>query len=315
MPSFSACCAASSDALHERAPGDDDDVGALAADRGLAERNHVVGPGILALVVGLAVEVLVLEEQHRVVAADRRAQQAGRVLRVRRKRDADAGAVREDALARLAVVRRAAAQVAADRDADHHRAREGVVRPVAHHRHFVAELHHRRPDVVEELDLDDRLDAARRHADGAADDVGLGERRVEHAVAAERPLQAVRDLEDAALALHSLERLGAAAVGDVLAEDDDARVARHLVFQRAVDGRDHRVRLAFGLRGRVEGGRRRVDVRRVDVKRRRCPSPASRPSSRASAASLTSRSTSLASAARSLVRAQVPRSSGTPRTS
>ena len=102
-------------ALHERAPGDDDDVGALAADGGLAERHHVVGAGVLALVVGLAVEVLVLEEEHRVVAADRRAQQAGGVLRVRREHDADAGAVREDALAGLAVVRRAAAQVAADR--------------------------------------------------------------------------------------------------------------------------------------------------------------------------------------------------------
>jgi hypothetical protein len=35
--------------------------------------------------------VLVLEEEHRVVAADRRAQQSGRVLRVRREHDADAG--------------------------------------------------------------------------------------------------------------------------------------------------------------------------------------------------------------------------------
>ena len=101
--------------LHERAPRDDDDVAAFAAHRGLAERNHVVGPGILAFVVGLAVEVLVLEEQHRVVAADRGPQQSRGVLRVRRKHDANARAVREDALAGLAVVRRAAAQIAADR--------------------------------------------------------------------------------------------------------------------------------------------------------------------------------------------------------
>ena len=67
-------------------------------------------------------------------------------------------------------------------------------------------------------------------------------------VAAERALQAVRDLEHAALAGHAFERRLAAAVGDVLAEDDDARVARHLVLQRAVDRRDHRVRLAFGTR-------------------------------------------------------------------
>ena len=166
-----------------------------------------------------------LEEQHRIVAADRRAQQTRRVLRVRRIRDAEAGAVREDALARLAVVRCAAAQVAADRHANDHRAREVVARSVPHHRHLVAQLHHRRPDVVEELDLDDRLDAARRHADRAADDVGLGERRVEHAVVAEHPLQAVRHLEDAALALDERQRRLPARVGDVLAEDDDARVA------------------------------------------------------------------------------------------
>ena len=144
--------------------------------------------------------MLVLEIEHRVVAADRRPQQARRVLRVRRERDADPRAMREDALARLAVVRRAAAQIAAGRDADDHRARERVARAVAHHRHLVAQLHHRRPDVVEELDLDDRLDAARRHADRAADDVRLGERRIEDARRAERALEAVRHLENAALA-------------------------------------------------------------------------------------------------------------------
>ena len=101
--------------LHQRAIGEDDDIGAFAADRGLAERDHVLGARILALVVGLAVQVLVLEEQHRIVAADRGAEQARSVLRVRREHDADAGAVREDALAGLAVIRRAAAQVSADR--------------------------------------------------------------------------------------------------------------------------------------------------------------------------------------------------------
>ena len=100
--------------------------------------------------------------------------------------------VREDRDRRLAVIRRAAAQVAADRHADDHRARPVVARAVAHHRQLVANLHERRPDVVEELDLDDRLQAAQRHADGAADDVGFGERRVEDAVAAVEPLQAVR---------------------------------------------------------------------------------------------------------------------------
>ena len=224
MPCFLGLVRGDERSLHQRAPGDDEHVGAVAAQARLAERNHEVFARVLALVVGLPVEVLVLEEQHRIVAADRRAQQPGGVDRVRRIGDADARAVREDALARLAVIRAAAAQVAADRHADDHRAREVIARPVAQHRHLVAQLHHRRPDVVEELNLDDRLQPARRHADAAADDARFGDRRVEHAVVAEQPLQAVRHLEDAALAGHDRQRVLAAGVGDVLAEDDDARV-------------------------------------------------------------------------------------------
>jgi len=120
--------------------------------------------------------------------------------------DANSRRVREDALARLAVIGRAAAQVAAGGDADHHRAGEGVVRAIAQHRHLVAQLHHRRPDVVEELDLDDRLDAACRHADTAPDDARFGERRVVDAFAAELALQAVRHLEYAALSGHEFQR-------------------------------------------------------------------------------------------------------------
>ncbi len=162
-------------ALDERAPGQHHDVGAFAPDRGFAERDHELGSLVRALVVGLAVQVLVLEEEHRVVAADRRAQQPRRIDRVGREHDPQPGTMREDALARLAVIRRAAPQVAADRHAYDRGAGERVVRPIPQHRHLVAELHHRRPDVVEELDLDDRLQAARRHADGTPDDVRLCE--------------------------------------------------------------------------------------------------------------------------------------------
>ena len=183
--------------------------------------------------------------------------------------------MREDALAGLAVIRAAAAQVAADRHADDHRAGPGVARSVAHHRHLVANLHHRRPDVVEELNLDHRLELARRHPDAAADDVGFGERRVEHAIVAVEPLQAVRELEDAAFAGHERQRVFLAGVRDVLAEDDDARVARHLVFQRAVDRRDHRVRLALGVRRRLERRGGGVDVGRVDPQLGAASCPAS----------------------------------------
>src|SRR5262249_34907394 len=64
---------------------------------------------------------------------------------------------------------------------------------------------------------------------------------------------------------------GAAGVGHVFAEHDDARVALHLFMQAAVDQIYHRAfpavqtRLVFG----VEFGRSRIDVRRIDVERRR----------------------------------------------
>src|SRR6185436_17489352 len=94
-------------------------------------------------------------------------------------------------------------------------------------------------------------------------------RRVEDSGTAECPLEAVRDLEDATLSRDLVERGFAAAVSDIFPEDDDARIARHLVLQRAIDGGDHRVWLAGRRRRRFEGIGGRVDVRRVDVERRR----------------------------------------------
>ena len=92
-------------ALDERAPGNHGDVATLAANRGAREGNRVIGPGIGALVVGLAVQVLVLEEQHRIVAADGRAEQTRRIERIGRIDNPQARAVGEDALARLRVIR------------------------------------------------------------------------------------------------------------------------------------------------------------------------------------------------------------------
>ena len=273
MPSFSACCAASSDRCTSAPHVTTSDVVALAPQARLAERNHEVFAGVLALVVGLPVQVLVLEEEHRVVAADRGAQQPGRVdARSTDTRCGCRGSARRcsrrtgcDTARRRAGSRRSARGSTTGHD-------QRVARSVAHHRHLVADLHHRRPDVVEELNLDHRLQPARRHADGAADDVGFGERRVEDAIVAVEPLQPVRQLEDAALAGHDRQRVLLAGIRDVLAEDDDARVARHLVLQRPVDRRDHRVGLAFGLRRRVERRGRRIDVRRVDPEHRPCSS-------------------------------------------
>ena len=50
---------------------------------------------------------------------------------------------------------------------------------------FVANLHHRRPNVIEELDLRHGLQAAHRHANGAAHNARFGDRRIEAASGAE----------------------------------------------------------------------------------------------------------------------------------
>ena len=63
---------------------------------------------------------------------------------------------------------------------------------------------------------------------GGADDAGLGERGVVHAVGAELVGEPVGGAEDAA------------ELADVLAEHDDARVAAHLGPEGVVDGLDHR---------------------------------------------------------------------------
>ena len=106
---------------HHRAVGDDRDVVARTHNLGFAERNHVIRPGIRRAAEGLAIEPLVLEKQHRIVAADRGAQQAVGVESVGWENHADAGSVGEDALAALRVVDRAAGEIAADGDADHGR--------------------------------------------------------------------------------------------------------------------------------------------------------------------------------------------------
>ena len=75
---------------------------------------------------------------------------------------------------------------------------------------------------------------------------------------------------------HRCQRVLAAAVRHVFAEHDDARVARHLVLQRAIDRRDHRVRACLlalpasrTLRRRIDVGREDVEADRIDVRLRR----------------------------------------------
>ena len=125
-------------------------------------------------VVRLAIQPLVLEEKHRIIGANRGAQQAAGIQRIRWHDDAQAWDVRELHLAALAVIDGAAVQVSADGHAQHHGAGESAVRAPADRGQFIADLHHRGPDVIEELHLRHRLQAARGHPNGAAGNGGLG---------------------------------------------------------------------------------------------------------------------------------------------
>src|SRR5579884_313215 len=103
--------------------------------------------------------------------------------------------------AALAVINGAAGEISADWNANHDRATEGVIRAPAHGGKLVANLHHRRPDVVEKLNLGDRFQSACGQPNGAPDDAGLRYRRVEAARAAEFTLQISSRFKDAAFAL------------------------------------------------------------------------------------------------------------------
>src|SRR6266700_6332552 len=159
----------------------------------------------------------------------------------------------ENALAALGVINGAARQVSANRNPNYTGSRESIIGTPANQRKLVAQLHHRRPDIVEELNLNYRLQPARCHSSRSTDDRCLGKRRVEYPVGAEIALQAKRQLEHAAFAFDHLllQILLAAAIGHVLPEDHDALVSLHLIAQRGVDQVGH------GLRRRLFTIRRR----------------------------------------------------------
>ena len=120
-----------------------------------------------------------------------------------------------------------AADAAAVRDADRRPAARCAPGAVAQLGEVAGDLLEGRIGEGVELHLDDRPQPVHRHADGRADDAGLGERRVEHPRFAEAAGQAVGDPEDAA------ER------ADVLAEHDDALVGGQGVGERPVQRAGH----------------------------------------------------------------------------
>ncbi len=111
-------------------------------------------------------------------------------------------------------------------------------------------------DEIGELHLGDRAQAHHRRSDGRSDNRGLGDGRVDDAILAELAEQAVGYLE------------GAAVNADVLAQQEDAVVALHLL-QDALADRLHigRQRLGRGLcgGGNADIGLAQMSLRRIAV--------------------------------------------------
>ena len=252
--------------MDQGAVGNDREVGALAYNPGLAKRNHEIVARVRRFVVGLPIKMLVFEEHYRIVTTNRRSQQPVRIQRVRRIDDAQARNLGEERHARLRVINRAAFQISTDRNPHYHRRREFIARAPAQQRQLVAYLVKGRPDVIKELNLNHRLQAARGHADGPADNICFRQRRIENARAAEFALQVGSNFENAAFALDLSQRFFARAISDVFAECDQARIAFHLSVQATIDQIDHRAGIAaefndvFGIKLR----RSRIDGWRID---------------------------------------------------
>src|SRR6266481_4136916 len=173
--------------------------------------------------------------------------------------------MRENRFAALAVIDRAAGEVAGDGYAQDDGAFEFAVGAPAHDAEFIADLHHGGPDVVEELNFGDGFHASGGHADCPAHDACFSEGRVEDSVGAIFALESCGGFEDAALPFYVLEIFLAAGVGNVFAEDGDAFVAGHFVLQRGGDHFDHGLwaTVELGLGG--EDRRGGINVGRIDV--------------------------------------------------
>ena len=124
-----------------------------------------------------------------------------------------------------------------------------------------------RPDVIEELYFDDRLDATRRETHRATDDVGFSKGGIVDTVTAELALQTPRHLEDTTFSLQVIDMLVAGDIGHVLSEDDHPRIANHFVPHALVQQIHHRGRGPTELRIflSVELLARGIHALRIDV--------------------------------------------------
>src|SRR3984893_338161 len=206
------------------APGDHRHAPAFAGDLRLAD-----GDGVLAFrhfPFRRPVDALRLHEDDRVVLADGGDQEALRAEGVGRADHLKARRVDEERLRRLRVVV-AALDPASHRRADHHRRAVLAAAAVPQLGELVHDLIERREDEVGELDLRDRAQSVHRHPDRRADDSGLGQRGVDHALGPELLDQTHGGAKHPAELPH------------VLAHHHPARIAAHLDPQGVIDGLNH----------------------------------------------------------------------------
>src|ERR1700686_1499725 len=197
---------------HE-APGEAAQVGALAAHHGGTDRDEVVAVG--DLFGDEAVDLLVLEKEHRVGVTDGRLEEPMRVRGHARHHDLQAWNVRVESLDRLRVIEPAVDSPAEGR-ADDYGDCPVAVGPVAGSRRLAHDLVEGGMDEIRELDLSDRDQAVQGGADRDADNGRLRQRRIEHARLAEARVETVRRPEHPALP------------ANVLAHDEHTVVALHL---------------------------------------------------------------------------------------
>ena len=248
------------------AVGDDRRVAALPPDRRLADGHGVILAGDLFPDPGEPVEALVFEEEHRVVVADRRLEQALRVVGRSRRHDLEAGHLAEPGFGVLGVE---GAGVADGPGGTPDHEGHGRAPAVVGLGHVVDQLIEPAGDEVGELHFGHGPHAHERRAHGRADDHGLRHGRVDHPVLAEIVQESLRDLE------------GPAVDPDVLAETEDAFISLHLLAESGRYG----FQVGYGWHGSVPGGdvspRRRLrallrvragdSVPRNRPRRRRCP--------------------------------------------
>jgi hypothetical protein len=126
----------------------------------------------------------VLEDHHRVVAAQGRQQHAARILQRGRRQHAQARHVRVPGFEAVRVLRREL-PAGAGGHADHDRHAHLAARHVAQRGGVVHDLVQRQQAEVDRHHLDDGAHAAQRRADARAHEGRLGKRRVAHPVFAE----------------------------------------------------------------------------------------------------------------------------------